>query len=210
MHAWWRSSLALVLAVLPGCMAMRLNIGCYVASAPRGSSSRIIHRHHSSSSSSSRCGLPRAAAPDDESTDWEDAMASLKKRQAAMNPEAGEGALPPPAEPTGTEGSPPPAPSWLKAESTAPPAPSSSGFRYERKDDTKGDDFIAGLDDRDQALVRNAILYGGRTLTFITLASLAFYIYIGISGGITDGFDRFSEPIEDIRDTRAREGTDVF
>ena len=52
-----------------------------------------------------------------------------------------------------------------------------------------------------------ATLIGGRLLTAVTLASLAFYIYVGVTGGITDGFDRFSEPIEDIRDTMAREGT---
>ena len=91
----------------------------------------------------------------------------------------------------------------------APTSGAGSGFRYERKiDRPPQQDFIAGLDEQDQRLVRNATLYGGRALTFITLASLAFYLYIGLSGGITDGFDRFSEPIEDIRDTIAREGID--
>ena len=29
-------------------------------------------------------------------------------------------------------------------------------------------------------------------------ATLVFYLYVGLTGGITDGFDRFSEPIEDL------------
>jgi hypothetical protein len=205
----------LALAALPCCLSMRASALTILGGSRSSSTHRLhatfLHCHHSSSN---RCGQPRAASSaDDEATDWDDAMAMLRKRQEAM-PEAGEGAPPLPAELMGSAPvSPPPSPNWLKAEGTTTPplsGSSSSGFRYERKDDTSADDFIAGLDDRDQAFVRNAILYGGRALTFITLASLAFYIYIGISGGITDGFDRFSEPIEDIRDTMAREGNDVF
>ena len=82
-------------------------------------------------------------------------------------------------------------PAWLRSDSTNAPAPG-SGFRYERKLDgpSRQDDFIAGLDESDQRLVRNATLYGGRALTFITLASLAFYIYVGLSGGISASADR--------------------
>ena len=69
---------------------------------------------------------------------------------------------------------------------------------------------MAGLDANDEKLLRNAYLYGGRALTAITLLSLVFYIYVGVTGGITDGFDRFTEPIEDIRDTMAREGVDAM
>ena len=32
-------------------------------------------------------------------------------------------------------------------------------------------------------------------------ATLVFYLYVGLTGGITDGFDRFSEPIEDLQTT---------
>ena len=244
--------IALALAALPCCLSLRASAftpllrgssggsssssgggGSSCSSSTRQLHATLLCRHRSSSggggsviiSSSRRCGQPRAASSaDDEATDWDDAMASLRKRQEAISPEDGESALP--AEPMGSAPapapgpapgpgpvSPPPTPNWLKTEGTTTPpmsGGSASGFRYERKDDTSADDFIAGLDDRDQAFVRNAILYGGRALTFITIASLAFYIYIGVSGGITDGFDRFSEPIEDIRDTMAREGTDVF
>ena len=31
--------------------------------------------------------------------------------------------------------------------------------------------------------------------------TLVFYIYVGLSGGITDGFDRFSGPIEPLQTT---------
>ena len=83
----------------------------------------------------------------------------------------------------------------------APPA-DSGGFRFEDPDSRK---FVAGLDtspdSNDMKLVRAFTEVGGRALTFITLASLVFYLYVGLSGGITDGFDRFSEPIEDIRVT---------
>ena len=53
--------------------------------------------------------------------------------------------------------------------------------------------------------LRVLTLYGGRALTVSTLLSLVFYIYVGLSGGITDGFDRFGEPVEDIRITMQRE-----
>ena len=78
------------------------------------------------------------------------------------------------------------------------------GFRFSSaSDDNK---MVAGLDKNDEKLLRNAYLIGGRLLTGITLFSLVFYIYVGVTGGITDGFDRYTEPIEDIRDTMAREG----
>lgn len=166
-----------------------------------------------------------------ESTDWEDAMRSLRQRQREasgseseqsaegkesqpkVNPDKDPWTTDQQQQPPAPAPAPslPPPPSWLKADASAPPASGGSGFRYERKvDGPAQQDFIAGLDERDQKLVRNGILYGGRALTFITIASLAFYIYIGVSGGITDGFDRFSEPIEDIRDTIAREGVNPF
>ena len=94
------------------------------------------------------------------------------------------------------------------------------------------------LDERDDELLRLATIYGGRALTLITFGSLIFYIYVGLSvrshpptaqpprplpaclvttrclariqGGITDGFDRFTEPIEDIRVTIEREGVNAI
>ena len=86
--------------------------------------------------------------------------------------------------------------------------PASGGFRFEEPSSRK---YVAGLDtspdSNDTKLLRLATLYGGRLLTAITVCSLVFYVYIGLSGGITDGFDRFTEPIEDIRVTMEREGT---
>lgn len=82
----------------------------------------------------------------------------------------------------------------------------SGGFKFERA--ANDNQIVAGLDRRDEALLRNAYLIGGRLLTAVTILSLAFYIYVGATGGITDGFDRFSEPIEDIRVTMERERAD--
>jgi hypothetical protein len=58
-------------------------------------------------------------------------------------------------------------------------------------------------------LVRRASEYGGRALTVVTLASLAFYLYIGLSGQITDGFDRFDGPIEPIEVTIAEQQAEM-
>ena len=64
-----------------------------------------------------------------------------------------------------------------------PPPPSDSGgFRFEDPDSRK---FVAGLDtspdSADTRLLRVFTLYGGRALTALTLASLAFYLYVGLS-----------------------------
>ena len=83
----------------------------------------------------------------------------------------------------------------------------SAGFRFEQLDNIPTQSQGA-MDN--EPLVRFAILYGGRALTAITLCSLVFYVYVGLSGGITDGFDRYQEPIEDIRVTMQREGMDGF
>ena len=88
-----------------------------------------------------------------------------------------------------------------------PGPPASGGFRFEEPSDRK---YVAGLDtspdSNDTKLLRLATIYGGRLLTAITVTSLVFYVYVGLSGGITDGFDRYTEPIEDIRVTMEREG----
>ena len=155
------------------------------------------------------------------STDWSDAMRKLQARTDAM-PEAlrdseSEDVVSDPDAPTTQPDAPKPFPPFAAASApptdmpVAPPptAGTAGGFRFERAaPKSDNNDIVAGLDKRDSALLRNAYLYGGRFLTAITITSLCFYIYVGLSGGITDGFDRFSEPIEDIRETMAREGTD--
>ena len=94
------------------------------------------------------------------------------------------------------------------AAGAGPGPPASGGFRFEEPSDRK---YVAGLDtspdSNDTKLLRLATIYGGRLLTAITVSSLVFYVYVGLSGGITDGFDRYTEPIEDIRVTMEREGT---
>ena len=140
-------------------------------------------------------------AKDSDSTNWDDAMEKLRQRQAdatAAQRDTGadsggsdDGTPPPFAEPLlplrtppPPQDTPPPPPAasaadWLAADNTAPASP---GFRYEKKIPPKQEDFVAGLDKRDEALLRTAYLYGGRTLTLITLASLLFYIWVGVSG----------------------------
>ena len=138
------------------------------------------------------------SAKDGDSTNWDDAMEKLRQRQAkagaaGMDADADSGGaadVQPTAEPLlplrtpPPETPPPPAASaagWLAADNAAPP-PASSGFRYEKNEPPKQEDFVAGLDKNDEALLRTAYLYGGRALTLITLSSLAFYIWVGVSG----------------------------
>ena len=93
------------------------------------------------------------------------------------------------------------------AELLPPPPAAAPSFRFETpstSDERRSGDYTAGLDERDQELLRKATLFGGRALTLITLGSLIFYIYIGLSGGITDGFDRFSERVDAPSNGRSR------
>ena len=151
---------------------------------------------------STRSLSPRCEEGD---TDWDAAMKKLRERQAEQPAEA----------PDDAAETKPFAPKPFKfEESAAPPpppptaaAPTSSGFRFDTGDDKPT--YTAGLDERDQKYLSMAYLYGGRLLTLITISSLFFYIYVGVTGGITDGFDRFDEPIEDIRTTISREGAEA-
>ena len=121
-----------------------------------------------------------------------------------------EGLQQPPPDAAAAQPRPPPDAAVTPTESggfrfeSPPPAAGaeSGGFRFE----TKPPD----ADPEQEKLVRAATLYGGRALTAITFASLAFYLYVGLSGGITDGFDRYPMEIEDIRVTMEREGGDRF
>ena len=143
-------------------------------------------------------------------TDWDDAMRQLRERQDAVDDDMPEAAPPESQQPAA-------APPESQQPAAAPPdSQPPAGFRYPSdvgeptsgfRFDSPGDEqkYVAGLDSRDEQLLRNATLIGGRLLTAITLFSLVFYIYVGLSGGITDGFDRYTEPIEDIRTTMARE-----
>ena len=155
-------------------------------------------------------------------TDWSEAMRKLQARTDAMaevRADSESDDVDPELDAPTTQPDASSDPPFPFAAAAAPPtdmpatppstAGTAGGFRFERGP-TKGDDnqIVAGLDKRDSALLRNAYLYGGRLLTAITVTSLCFYLYVGLTGGITDGFDRFSEPIEDIRETMARDGVD--
>eukprot|EP00320_Phaeocystis_rex_P010028 CAMPEP_0119078146 /NCGR_PEP_ID=MMETSP1178-20130426/98671_1 /TAXON_ID=33656 /ORGANISM="unid sp, Strain CCMP2000" /LENGTH=204 /DNA_ID=CAMNT_0007060571 /DNA_START=35 /DNA_END=652 /DNA_ORIENTATION=+ len=138
---------------------------------------------------------------------------SLEQEAASLDERAGplDPTLPPYVADSGGaakdgQGLQPPQPPLLKEPQPLQP-PASGGFRFEDPADRK---YVAGLDvspdSNDTKLLRLFTIFGGRLLTAITLASLVFYVYVGLSGGITDGFDRFSEPIEDIRVTMEQEG----
>ena len=153
-----------------------------------------------------RTSLLCLAANDGEQTDWEDAMRKLRARQRESADAQAEAE---PAKPV--EQVEPLEPVELDATGGMAPAGreprTSAGFRFEQLDNIPTQSQGA-MDN--EPLVRFAILYGGRALTAITLCSLVFYVYVGLSGGITDGFDRYQEPIEDIRVTMQREGMDGF
>ena len=147
-----------------------------------------------------------------ESTDWDDAMKQLNLRQQGVELDGAEGQSSEtepkgPAEGGAFRFSP------VESGSSSSGSSGSSGFRFENKANKGGPpETVAGLDRRDEALLRNAYLIGGRALTFITLASIVFYIYVGVTGGITDGFDRFPDAvnIEPLSETIAREGAEAF
>lgn len=126
-----------------------------------------------------------ADEPLDDATDWDEAMRALRARQQEEPPPVSDEQ----GEPAGFR---------LADEQNEP-----TGFRFES--DAAGDrGTVSGSAENDERL-RLLTLYGGRALTITTLSTLVFYIYVGLSGGITDGFDRFGEPIEDIRITMQRE-----
>ena len=165
----------------------------------------------------------------EDALDWDEALKALRQRQvdaaAADNvafadseseglqprPPINEDAFPPPTNPSSLPSA---GGDWLRSPNggASNAGSSPSGFRFDgqRGGPKKQEAFVAGLDERDEKLLRAAYLYGGRALTLITLSSLILFIYVGVTGGITDGFDRFSEPVETMQETIAREGMDVF
>ena len=150
-----------------------------------------------------RSSLEQEASALDQGTEPE--PASLEPLGPTVPPYAPDSSVPVEADPPVA----PPAdgPATTAAAGAGPGPPASGGFRFEEPSDRK---YVAGLDtspdSNDTKLLRLATIYGGRLLTAITVSSLVFYVYVGLSGGITDGFDRYTEPIEDIRVTMEREG----
>ena len=137
-------------------------------------------------------GEPAPAGDDGEPgpTDWNSAMQELNALKRELN-ELEQSPLSSSGEGVGADDA-----------SEAP-----GGFRFDTSTSStkRGDDTVAGLTGADDKNLRLATIIGGRALTLITLGSLVFYIYVGVTGGITDGFDRYTEPIEDIRVTMERE-----
>ena len=208
------------LLVIAGCLS---SVAAFTRPALTGTRSRSPRRHYAP--------ILGEESPDSE-TDWVAAMESLRARQQAAQAtgqdsdtaNAMDSTPPPPgSDAAAPEASADSAAGGFRFDQPMPDVapqtsadPSEGGFRFDRSrassDRSSGGDegMIAGLDTRDQEFVRRAYLIGGRVLTLTTLATLVFYIYIGLSGGITDGFDRFDAPIEDIRETIAREGAEAF
>ena len=139
---------------------------------------------------------------EDSDMDWDDAMRSLRQRQRMAEERQSEAEGREDGITTAGDADTPAWGSRLESiqtsEDRASTGGSSGGFRFENKGPKQA------IEEQEQRLVRNAYLYGGRALTLITICSLIFYLYIGLTGGITDGFDRFNEPIEDIRITMDR------
>uniref|UniRef100_A0A7S4EVN7 Transmembrane protein n=1 Tax=Chrysotila carterae TaxID=13221 RepID=A0A7S4EVN7_CHRCT len=84
-----------------------------------------------------------------------------------------------------------------------PPPPSSSGtFNFapppsqQANDDRPGQEALLSVFTSEKGLV---------AAMAALLVVLAFYIYVFATGGITDGFDRYSPPEEDVRTTLARD-----
>lgn len=130
-------------------------------------------------------------------------MRQLRKRQRTSASGSADEEQDPPSD--GSSGSEP--------ATTADGGGGGSTFRFSTpasRSASNADRTVAGLDERDEKLLRNATLYGGRLLTLVTLASLIFYIYVGVSGGITDGSDRFPEQVEPLAETIAREGASAI
>ena len=110
-------------------------------------------------------------------TDWEEAMRALRARSDAGAGDtgagdAGAGDAGVGDAGVGDLGSSEPGPSPFRFESSPIEEPT-AGFRFDRPG--------AERPDEQEQLVRLATVYGGRLLTAITLSSLVFYIYVGLS-----------------------------
>lgn len=192
-------------------LALVMAAPCHAFVLPRPISISSVSRISSSSSSSVRMAADEDADDAFGETDWDEAMKKLNARQqdvdASMPPLEDDSSSS--AGPSFRFAPPPDAPTADNEGSSS--ADGGGGFRFENRESLR-DETVAGLDKRDEALLRNATLYGGRALTIITISSLVFYIYVGISGGITDGFDRFPDAVnmESLAETIAREGADAF
>jgi hypothetical protein len=97
--------------------------------------------------------------------DWDAAMSEYRQKTGSSN---GSGSS------NDGDG---PAPTQSRNSDT--PASTPTSFRFESSSGREGSKLP--LDERDDQLLRLATIYGGRALTLITLGSLVFYIYIGLT-----------------------------
>ena len=74
----------------------------------------------------------------------------------------------------------------------------STGFRFAASESTQGRDTMLSLFSSDAGFMAAAAVLG---------VFLAFYLYVGATGGITDGYDRFSAPDEELAATLSREAS---
>ena len=84
-------------------------------------------------------------------------------------------------------------------------APVSAGFNFESDDERR---FVAGIDTDPESGEQRMLSFWSSGLSVqIAFAAIAltfvFYVYVGVTGGITDGFDRFDGPGESVQQTLA-------
>ena len=78
-------------------------------------------------------------------------------------------------------------------------------FRFEKEVGSRSQ-YVAGLDtDPASGDLKLLKLWTAKRSFQVVVTAIAltfvFYAYVGLSGGITDGFDRFTEPVEPLAET---------
>ena len=95
--------------------------------------------------------------------------------------------------------------SSARRQIAASEAPVSAGFNFESDDERR---FVAGIDTDPESGEQKMLSFWSSGLSVqIAFAAIAltfvFYVYVGVTGGITDGFDRFDGPGESVQQTLA-------
>ena len=147
-----------------------------------------------------RAAATRLCESDDADAQLRAEIERLQRENAELS---GELRTPPPPAPP-----PPPAEPDLDAEwrqIAASEAPVSAGFNFESDDERR---FVAGIDTDPESGEQKMLSFWSSGLSVqIAFAAIAltfvFYVYVGVTGGITDGFDRFDGPGESVQQTLA-------
>ena len=148
----------------------------------------------------SRVAATRLCESDDADAQLRAEIERLQRENAELSGELRT--PPPPSSP------PPPAEPDLDAEwrqIAASEAPVSAGFNFESDDERR---FVAGIDTDPESGEQKMLSFWSSGLSVqIAFAAIAltfvFYVYVGVTGGITDGFDRFDGPGESVQQTLA-------